>query len=209
MEELKKSEVSRGDIIYFNLNGEGSVQSGIRPCCVISNNLCNKFSPVVTVVPLTSKICKKNIPTHVKLNKKQTKLKTDSVALVEQLITVNKTQICEGGWISNVGEESIKKIEKAALIQLGMHNIFNLHKEEAAIDLDVIRNFKEDITELENCYIKTKTEFARKELVSMLKEFKLYLLENNAQVDKYLHTKYIKFLDVNNKMENKGIKLAY
>lgn len=32
-------------------------QSGIRPAVIVSNNRANKHSPVITVVPLTSKIC--------------------------------------------------------------------------------------------------------------------------------------------------------
>ncbi len=49
-------EIKRGDIYMTQLgNYSGSIQGGTRPCLVISNNLCNKHSPVLVVAPLTSK----------------------------------------------------------------------------------------------------------------------------------------------------------
>lgn len=63
-------KIKRGDIIIADLGQhETSIQSGIRPCVVMSNDMANKHSPVITVVPLTSKIHKKEyLPTHVFLN---------------------------------------------------------------------------------------------------------------------------------------------
>ena len=49
----------RGDIYFvdFGENIESNKQCGIRPAVIVSNNRANKHSPVITVVPLTSKIC--------------------------------------------------------------------------------------------------------------------------------------------------------
>ena len=47
-------KIKRGDIIIADLGQhETSIQSGIRPCVVMSNNMANRHSPVITVVPLT------------------------------------------------------------------------------------------------------------------------------------------------------------
>ena len=43
----------------------GSLQEGRSPILIISNDLANKHSPVVTIVPLTSKLRKNPLPTHV------------------------------------------------------------------------------------------------------------------------------------------------
>ena len=57
-------EIKRGSIIMVDLPlGNGSVQGGIRPAVVISNDKGNKFSPVLIVIPLTSRT-KKPIATH-------------------------------------------------------------------------------------------------------------------------------------------------
>lgn len=61
-------EIHRGEIFYMTFKEQvGSEQQGGRPVIVVSNETCNKFSPTVTIVPLTTKD-KKPLPTHVELN---------------------------------------------------------------------------------------------------------------------------------------------
>lgn len=58
----------RGDIYYvdFGQNIDSNKQCGIRPAVIVSNNRANEHSPVITVVPLTSRTYKKrSLPTHV------------------------------------------------------------------------------------------------------------------------------------------------
>ena len=54
-------KIRRGDILYVDMGGqyEGSMQGGMRPVIVVSNNMANKHSTVITVVPLSTKINKK------------------------------------------------------------------------------------------------------------------------------------------------------
>ena len=51
----------RGDIYYvdFGVKTGSCEQGGIRPAVIVSNNKANANSPVITVVPLTTKIWKK------------------------------------------------------------------------------------------------------------------------------------------------------
>ena len=60
-----------GDIFMAKLEEDvdgGSIQAGLRPVLIVSNDKANQFSPVITIVPITSKIIgKKKIPTHVLL----------------------------------------------------------------------------------------------------------------------------------------------
>ena len=60
-------EYTSGSIFYANLYGAmGSEQEGKRPVVIIQNNIGNRYSPTVIVVPITSKVnLKANIPTHV------------------------------------------------------------------------------------------------------------------------------------------------
>lgn len=53
-------EIKRGDILYADLGVkyQGSMQGGIRPVVVVSNNRANRYSVVITVVPLSSKVSK-------------------------------------------------------------------------------------------------------------------------------------------------------
>jgi mRNA-degrading endonuclease toxin of MazEF toxin-antitoxin module len=55
-EEAKVREIKRGQIIMAELpTVGGSVQNGLRPVMIISNDKANKFSPNIIAVPLTSR----------------------------------------------------------------------------------------------------------------------------------------------------------
>lgn len=55
----------RGQIWWANLDYlESITQRGKRPVIIISNNLANRFSGNVTVIPLTTQIKRLDIRTH-------------------------------------------------------------------------------------------------------------------------------------------------
>ena len=111
--------IKRLDIVYVDLGkGFGSIQGGIRPCVVTTNDMANKFSPVVHVAPITSKMLKKKLPTHVFVQSGTGNLRENSIILLEQLMPVNKSQIKDsiGKMPSDVGVA----INKSMLIQMGM-----------------------------------------------------------------------------------------
>ena len=82
----------RLDVFYVELTGNvGSVQGGLRPCILIGNNISLRFSDAIMVVPLTSKLNKAKLPTHLKV--KEDFLKSESVCLFEQIMTVSKQQL--------------------------------------------------------------------------------------------------------------------
>ena len=78
------------EIWFANLPAVGgSIQSGMRPVVIVSNNAANQYSPVVTAVPLTSNLHKTVLPTHVLL--RESGLKSPSLALCEQILSVDKS----------------------------------------------------------------------------------------------------------------------
>ena len=59
--------IKRGDIFYADLNPVvGSEQGGVRPVLVVQNNVGNKHSPTVVVVPISS-VRKKDLPVHIQI----------------------------------------------------------------------------------------------------------------------------------------------
>lgn len=97
---------------------EGShVQGGRRPVVVVSNDLANKYSPVVSVIPLTSRLGKRDLPTHVSLYFDG--LTSRSLALCEQVTTVDKRLLT---WrIGSVEDiHSRDALNRALAIQFGM-----------------------------------------------------------------------------------------
>mgnify|MGYP002536625814 FL=1 len=57
--------IKRGDIFYADLNPVvGSEQGGIRPVLIVQNNVGNKYSPTLVVLPIST--AKKHyLPTHI------------------------------------------------------------------------------------------------------------------------------------------------
>lgn len=62
MPSIKQYEIWLGEIPAFN--GD-HVQCGHRLMLIVSNDVANTHSPVITVVPLTSQLSKHRLPTHV------------------------------------------------------------------------------------------------------------------------------------------------
>lgn len=87
------TSVCYGDIFFACLpNIEHShVQQGTRPVLIISNETGNRFSPTVTIVPLTSKMAKRPLPTHVCFE--GCGLTKQSVVLAEQIQTLDKNRL--------------------------------------------------------------------------------------------------------------------
>lgn len=89
------------DVIFGEFpDMEGSVQSGYRPGIVIQNNIGNKYSPTLIVMPLTSKTKNLEQATHLLIKRnKENGLKSDSVLLAEQIATIDKRKTKKIGHI--------------------------------------------------------------------------------------------------------------
>lgn len=114
-------EYKRGQIIYLDLGIEGikgSEQKGERPCVVIQNNTGNHFSPNIIVVPVTSQLTKRPIPTHVELDKDKYNLDRNSIILAEQVKTVSKER-CKN-FLGELEPNDMDKLNRAISISLGL-----------------------------------------------------------------------------------------
>ena len=109
----------RLDIYWIDLGkGNGSIQGGLRPCVVTTNDMVNKFSPVIQVAPITS-MTKKKLPTHVNVKQGEAGLSKDSTILLEQNMPVNKTQI--RSYVGTVTDREVaRQINQAIKIQMGV-----------------------------------------------------------------------------------------
>lgn len=110
-----RGSVKRGDI-YFVVGGAavGSEQSANRPAVVVSNDIGNRFAPIVEVVYLTTRK-KVGLPTHVFIGSAP----KPSVALCEQIVTVSKSRLQRR--IGRVTQQEINNIDKALRKSLGIH----------------------------------------------------------------------------------------
>lgn len=158
--------VERGCIYYADL-GEtrGSIQGFERPFLVTSNWKCNKNSPVIMGIPLTSQLHKKNLPVHVMISK-DGGLDYDSIALAEQTMPLNKFDLIS--YVGRCSKEEMKEIEKAIQIQNGIdcisqnenlktnNNYSTEQKQEQneVFDISKAKSYASQIEELDN-FIKT------------------------------------------------------
>ncbi len=111
----------RGDIFYADLGDclDTSEQRGIRPVLIVSNDMANTYSQVVTAVPLTSKLKKRELPTHVYIPAGTCRgLAKPSMALAEQVMSIDKSRLLN--WRGHVNDAALmKRITKALKVQIG------------------------------------------------------------------------------------------
>ncbi len=109
--------VKRGDIFYADLRPVvGSEQGGVRPVLVVQNDTGNVHSPTVIIAAITSKLNKAKLPTHVEIDSNKYAMIKDSVILLEQLRTIDKTRLKDK--VCHLDNEIIVKVNKALLTSL-------------------------------------------------------------------------------------------
>ena len=98
--------IKRGDVYYADLAGvKGSEQGGIRPVVVVQNDKGNRYSKTIIVAPISKKMSKPPIPTHVIFS--NSALSYVSMILCEQLRTIDKSRL--GQWICTLDKKQWKK----------------------------------------------------------------------------------------------------
>jgi len=100
---------------YLPMKKGSSVQGGNRPVVIISNDICNEVSSVVTVAPMTRQMKKLNLPTHAVID---TPDGGQSVVLAEQIMAIDKKHL--DNRMGRVKDKDLEKVEKAIKEQLGM-----------------------------------------------------------------------------------------
>lgn len=111
--------IKRGDIFYADLRPVvGSEQGGVRPVLIIQNDMGNRHSPTVICAAITSKMNKAKLPTHVEVDANRYQLVKDSVILLEQVRTIDKSRLRER--VCHLDDEILERIDKALLISLAL-----------------------------------------------------------------------------------------
>lgn len=109
--------VHRGEIYYANLSPyTGCEQGGVRPVVVIQNEVGNRYSHTVIIAPISTKLTKHPIPTHVILPNNV--LEKQSMVLLEQIRTIDKSRIIK--YVSVLENEVMTQIDNALRISLGI-----------------------------------------------------------------------------------------
>ncbi len=108
--------IKRGDIFYADLNPVvGSEQGGIRPVLVVQNDVGNRHSPTVIVVPISS-VRKKNLPVHIQI--RCSELPKNSTVLAEQIRTIDRCRL--RSYIGSLDSGIMNKIDETMKISIGV-----------------------------------------------------------------------------------------
>ena len=102
------------------------VQSGNRPVLILTNDIANRYSQTFTVIPLTSKMKKLDLPTHIVLTEAHCEMLRaerleDSILLVEQITTIDQSALF-GRLCRVISAEKKQEIEQAVARQFDMHS---------------------------------------------------------------------------------------
>ena len=112
--------VKKGDLYFADLGPViGSEQGGVRPVLVVQNNVGNKYSPTIIVAAVTSQKHKAQLPTHVSIDAAGNGLSKNSVVLLEQLRTIDKSRLRER--IGTLNQELMPDVNEALGVSLGIN----------------------------------------------------------------------------------------
>lgn len=111
--------VRRGDIYFADLSPVvGSEQGGMRPVLIIQNDTGNRHSPTVIAAAITSQTGKARLPTHISLSAKSCGLSRDSVILLEQVRTIDKSRLRER--MGRLDEPMMSQVDGAIAVSFGL-----------------------------------------------------------------------------------------
>ena len=109
--------IRRGDVFYADLRPVvGSEQGGVRPVLIIQNDVGNRHSPTVICAAITSRMNKAKLPTHIAIDAASYHMVKDSVILLEQLRTIDKSRLKDK--ICHLDENILIKIDEALKVSL-------------------------------------------------------------------------------------------
>ena len=103
--------MKQGDVFLANLNpAKGYEQAGYRPVLILQNDFLNKNLTTAIIAPITSNLKAKGLLTTYFLQKEKSFLDKDSVILLFQMRTLDKSRLTKK--ISNIGKKECSKIKE-------------------------------------------------------------------------------------------------
>ncbi|MEA5579632.1 type II toxin-antitoxin system PemK/MazF family toxin [Anabaena sp. UHCC 0451] len=122
--------LSKGKIIYpqrgeiYLVNFDPTIGSEIkktRPGLILQNDVSNQYSPITIVAALTSQFTEPLYPTEVLIKVPEGGLQVDSVALINQIRSIDKQRLIKRlGVLESV---TMEQVDRAIQISLGLVNL--------------------------------------------------------------------------------------
>ncbi len=104
--------IRRGEIWRADLSPKrGTEQAGVRPVLIVQTDEANLHSPHTIIVPFTTRIRSKLLPSHVLVPSGEAGLTQDSVALGEQIRVIDKARLM--ALLGSLSEARMQEIDDA------------------------------------------------------------------------------------------------
>ncbi len=111
----------RGGIYAVNLPHAITHETEVCPCLVVSNNISNEYSPVVTIIPLSFTRLEKIYDFETLLPASGNELGKDAKISSHILITIDKTNVV-GDRLGFISKSLMSQVGKALRLQLGIED---------------------------------------------------------------------------------------
>jgi mRNA interferase MazF len=111
--------VKRGDVYLADLNPtKGSEQSGRRPVLIYQNDRLIQAGQTVIVIPFTTNLKRRNLPSCVLIPAPEGGLKEDSVALCHQIRALDRSGILD--YWGSLSVSRLAEVNRVVLHTLGL-----------------------------------------------------------------------------------------
>lgn len=120
MAERKRAVTPRrGEVYLVNFNPTiGAEIRKTRPALIVQNDVANQYSPVTIVAAITAQFVMPLYPTEVLIKHPEGGLGKDSVALLNQIRSIDKRRLVKR--LGAIGEEAMGAVDRALEISLGL-----------------------------------------------------------------------------------------
>jgi len=109
--------INRGDIFLASLDPViGHEVSKTRPVVVVSNDISNKHSGTVTIIPVTSQHLKKIYPFEVYISSETTQLEKNSKGKADQIRTIDNARLIKP--LGKLTSDQMKMLDQAIRVHL-------------------------------------------------------------------------------------------
>lgn len=102
--------VRRGEVWRADLSPtRGTEQTGVRPVLIVQTDRANPYSPHTIIVPFTTRLRQKLLPSHVLVPAGEGGLAQDSVELCEQIRVLDHQRL-----LARLGDLSAQRMQEIA-----------------------------------------------------------------------------------------------
>lgn len=109
----------RGEVYLVNFDPTtGAEIKKTRPALILQNDISNQYSPITVVAAITSQFKEPLYPTEVLIEAPEGGLKINSVALLNQIRSIDKQRLIKR--LGNLELETLQKVDEAIQISLGL-----------------------------------------------------------------------------------------